>query len=154
MGGGILLLKTHSLENLLGKVYSDIKWNKSLFSSIDIWTNEPLSIYFVEWLKKQSPQTIEQARYLVNESKKSGTCLAQHLKSAFPQLHWSSLFKITKKTQFLLKECIEKMFVGRNALLLEEYRHPDVSNLELDYFLPQYNLAFEYQVRRKFCEYA
>ena len=34
-------------------------------------------------------------------------------------------------------------------LLLEEYRHPDIKSatpLELDFFFPKYNLAFEFQV--------
>ena len=44
----------------------------------------------------------------------------------------------------ILKECIKLFFTEENKdiVLLEEYRHPDISNLELDFFLPQYNIAF------------
>jgi hypothetical protein len=78
-----------------------------------------------------------------------------------------------KKSQYLLKSSIKSMFPNEGNLItfftfftrfymflicfnmflevLEEYRHPDIIMdsgypLELDFFYPKYNIAFEYQV--------
>ena len=145
MGGGILLVKNRSLSNLLALVYPDYK--SHLHS--DIWTDENLANYFVEWLKKQPEREVGLVSQLVLE-KKSIYPLTQILRAAFPQYKWiNSKALSSKKSQYVLKECIEKIFNKEKShlLLLEEYRHPDISNLELDYYLPQQNLAFEYQVR-------
>ena len=31
--------------------------------------------------------------------------------------------------------------------MLQDFRHPDIGNLEFDFYFPQYKLAFEYQVQ-------
>ena len=62
-----------------------------------------------------------------------------------------------KRTQELLKTMLKTMFPekGKNnkklsiliySDILEEYQHPDISKKELDLFLPELKLAFEYQV--------
>ena len=49
-----------------------------------------------------------------------------------------------KKSQYTLKSMLQTIFPTQE--IVEEYRHVDLENLELDYYLPQLKLAFEYQV--------
>ena len=127
MGGGILLLEYESLYHLLSQIYPSFPWEKDKFAA-----NQNKINYFIEWLKKQNPREISLVCQFVKNKEFSSL-----FQTAFP-LQWRQ-----KKSQYILKECIEKVFA--NALVLEEYRHPD-ANLELDYFLPEFKLAFEYQV--------
>ena len=147
MGGGILLVQYHSLFQLLSTIYSDFKWNKQLFSSSkDIWTDDHLANYFVQWLKKQPKNETDLVNVIVTEKDPSGQkLLARLLKYAFRQYKWIYSLK-SKKSQSMLKDYIQQLFTG---VLLEEYKHPDIANLELDLFLPQYNIAFEYQVMKE-----
>ena len=155
MGGGILLVQYHSLFQLLSNIYSDFKWNKQLFSSSsskDIWTDDHLANSFVQWLKKQPESEVlvlQKALREIEYNKSSPLLLV--LRQAFPQFKWNVVGKGSKKAQYMLKECIEHLFVNysKDIVLLEEYKHPDIANLELDYFLPQYNIAFEYQVMKE-----
>ena len=149
MGGGILLVQYHSLFQLLSTIYSDFKWNKQLFSSSkDIWTDDHLANYFVQWLKKQSNKEVVHVNQVIKEIRAGNILLTQLLSKAFSQYKWPISSSSIKKSQYMLKECIQNMFLNKEKdfVLLEEYKHPDISNLELDYFLPQYNIAFEYQV--------
>ena len=151
MGGGILLVQYHSLFQLLSNIYSDFKWDKQLFQNeSDIWNNDHLANYFVQWLTKQPENEIASAHIIIKSSSHNGSSpLVVLLTRMFSQYKWHyTVSKSGKKSQFLLKECIERLFISDNIVLLEEYRHPDISNLELDYFLPQYNIAFEYQVNK------
>lgn len=138
MGGGSLLVKYHTLAQLLSRVFSENKWEK--FSHKSIWTDEALASYYVQKL------AVDEAQFLHHTIKKMGvkgnSILVQLLKNAFPEYSWS-ISKIGKKTQYILKECLENILKGEQ---LEEYKHPEITNLELDYFYPQYKLAFEYQV--------
>ena len=143
MGGGILLLDSHSLFNLLSSQFSEHNWAKNRFEQSDIWTDKHLANLFIEWLKKQNYREISNICQFVKETKNSNY-LTEALKIAFP----SKMNVNSKKSQYMLKNCIESIFSKENTLVLEEYRHPDVIHLELDYFLPQYNIAFEYQVEK------
>ena len=162
MGGGILLVQYHSLFQLLSNIYSDFKWDKQLFSSssfTDIWTDDHLANSFVQWLEKQPKKTILRVQQIIlGMNNKGNYILKQLLSKSLPNYTWSgSLTLTTKKSQYMLKECIENLFISdknKDIVLLEEYRHPDISNLELDYFLPQYNIAFEYQVNKIFLVFA
>ena len=156
MGGGILLVQYHSFSQLLSSVYSDFKWEKLLFSSqqtSDVWTDEGLANCLVRWLSKQSENETLYIRKVIQDMGISGAYpLTTLLKASFPQFKWiNNLPKSSKKSQYMLKECIENLFVNKKKdfVLLTEYKHPDISNLELDYFLPQYSIAFEYQVKRR-----
>ena len=155
MGGGILLVQYHSLFQLLSTIYSDFKWNKQLFSSSsskDIWTDDHLANYFVQWLKKQPENQVLRVNQVIREMRLGYSPLTQLLASQFVQHKWI-IYPISKnkKSQYMLKECIQNLFLNKekDLVLLEEYKHPDIANLELDYFLPQYNIAFEYQVSLK-----
>lgn len=50
----------------------------------------------------------------------------------------------SKKSQFTLKSMLSTLFPSQE--IIEEYRHSDLDNLELDYYIPELKLAFEYQV--------
>jgi hypothetical protein len=142
--GGMLLVHNHSLPQLLANTFPEFNWEIKEFSqNSDIWADRHLANYFVEWLKKQAEK--EKSHFLQEIAKNEITSpLIQLLKTEFPLYKWASTSG--KKTQYVLKECLGMLFNKENTILLEEYKHPDISNLELDYFFPQYNLAFEYQV--------
>ena len=149
MGGGILLIKARSLFNLFVQAYPQQNWRE--IADIDIWSDESLANYFVRWLQKQPEKEVFNIQETMRTMKRKGDfVLSQSLKNAFPRYNFNSI-KIAKKTQFVLKECIQNMFLNKEKdfVLLEEYKHPDIANLELDYFLPQYNIAFEYQVMKE-----
>ena len=149
MGGGILLIQNHSLSQLLGVVYPQFKWNSRsfLYQDTDIWTNQYLANYFVEYLKKQSPSDVSRVNNVFRDIQIGENVLTKSLSKTFPEHKWiANTTSSSKKSQYMLKECIEQLFnVDKNFVLLEEYKHPDIANIELDYFLPQYNIAFEYQ---------
>ena len=117
----------------------------------NIWKDETCANYVVERLVKQQPNENEVAylqKMIKHMDYKGNHVLTQLLKDAFPHYNWSnSLASVGKKAQYTLKECIGKLFTGDNSVMVEEYKHPEMSHLELDYFFPQYNLAFEYQVK-------
>ena len=145
MGGASLLILSHSLSKLISSVYPEFKAN----SEVDIWTNETLGKYFVEYLKKQ--KSINEISFVYRQIRdlnlKEAMPLTRLLMEAFPQYKWIPSFSaVGKRAQYVLKESLNALFSGEKSVLLEEYRHPDIENLELDYFFPQYNLAIEYQV--------
>ena len=142
MGGGALLIKHNSLGELLSFVYPNFNWEISRFP--DIWTNWGVSNCLVDWLKQQSRDEISLVHNVIKERGVKGLYpLIEALRTAFPDFQW--FFNPgKKKTQFMLKYCLADLF--KNEVLLEEYKHPDFGNLELDYFYPQLNLAIEYQV--------
>ena len=143
-------MKNHSLFQLLSRVYPDFAWNAELFTSPkDVWNNDQFANNFVQWLKKQNEIEISLVNKIVKNrgNKEQNILIASH-KAAFPKYNWTNTLPTTsKKTQYLLKEYISSLF--KNATLLQEYIHPDFSKLELDYFFPEYKLAFEYQVNTK-----
>ena len=154
MGGGILLIKNHTLFQLLSRVYPDFQFNKDLFSSSSssIWEDEYLANYFVEWLKKQPETELPFLHKMIsNMANKGSYPLTQTLKAAFPNYKWAVFAQsgLSKKSQYILKECLDVLFNRGNSVLLEEYKHPDITNLELDYFYPELKIAFEYQVSIK-----
>ena len=150
MGGGILLVQSHTIPQLLSQVYPEYKWEQALFTKItDIWNDEQTANYFVEKLKKSEEEELLFLQKIIrNMGLKGHYSLIQLLKSSFPNYVWAT-FLSGKKAQYVLKECLKIIFPFENNVLLEEYKHPEITNLELDYFYPHLNLAFEYQVCRK-----
>lgn len=73
------------------------------------------------------------------------------LRLVYPQVEWIQQkldSRAKKSTQFWLKKQVGSLFPGMQ--ILEDYRHPQLryqsgAAAELDLFLPQLNLAFEYQ---------
>ena len=49
----------------------------------------------------------------------------------------------TKKSQYTLKNMLKILFPEQE--IIEEYRCTELNNLELDYYLPNLSIAFEYQ---------
>lgn len=79
--------------------------------------------------------------------------LANAMSLAFPLLSNS---KYHKKSQYTLKNTLEQIFNVEGEkrdnleeahiyVVMQDYRHSDISGLELDFYYPQYKLAFEYQ---------
>ena len=143
MGGGALLVKNHTLANLLSRVYSDFHWENPLSQHTDIWKDENCAGYFVEWLKKQPETEIFYSHKVVEEmGYKQSFPLVQMLKTSFPKYNF--LPTTAKKSQYVLKECLDELEL--DSELVEKYKPPQIPNLELDYFYPKLNLAFEFQV--------
>ena len=151
MEGGILLVKNYTLFDLLSRVYPEFSWQVSKFSQLaDIWSDEKIANYFVNYLKNNNKEVETVFNTIKNSEKKKNYPLTQLLKIAFPQYNWNvSVTSKTRKSQHLLKSHLHEIFPPKEVVMLEDYKHPDVHHLELDYFYPQQNLAFEYQVKRK-----
>ena len=155
MGGGVLLVRYHTLVNLLVAVYPEFSWDSQKFSQQngDIWTNPSIANSLVQWLKKQPKNEIIYIfRAVKREHAEGFTPLTSALNAAFLQHRWiEGASKMTRKSRLVLRDCIEKLFINKEKdfVLLEDYKHPDIETLELDLFLPQYNIAFEYQVMKE-----
>jgi hypothetical protein len=94
------------------------------------------------------------------------------LAKVYPEHDWEATPKSVtasgKKSQFLLKSALKALFPKEGSLsfeskiilfteILDEYKHPDIvspsgRNLELDFFYPRLNIAFEYQVFQDSCD--
>ena len=109
LGGGFLLIKYISLSELLSNVYPNVTNDASQES---IWTDEKHAKYFAEWLKKQSVEEIDYVyRMVINrEEGVNNDVLTKHLSQNFPKYNWVSRNKFSKKSQYLLKECLEQLF--------------------------------------------
>ncbi len=73
------------------------------------------------------------------------------LQLAYPEFNWDmpNKNKSHKKSQKILKAMLKTIFPSE--AVFEAYKHPDMSSsagypLELDFYYPKINLAFEYQV--------
>ena len=70
------------------------------------------------------------------------------VKKIYPELNLNYFYlensKKSKKSQYVLKSLLKNLFVDQE--IVEEYRNSDFDYLELDYYIPQLKLAFEYQV--------
>ena len=142
MGGGLLLIESRSLATMLVQVFPENNWDKSKFEyPSEICMDKHLANYFVEWLKTQNDKEITTVCQYV-KARGEEDIITKALQAAFPS-KWRF---ISKKSQYMLKTCIQQLFAKENTLILEDHRYPDVDHLELDYFLPEYKLAFEYQV--------
>ena len=149
MGGASLLVKNHTLPQLLSKAYPENAWNTKSFAQVtDMWTDEKTASYLVERLKKHRSEVSFLNKMIKSMDYKELFPLTKMLKENFPEYSWQTQFSPVgnKKHQYMLRECIGELFSGENSVLLEEYRHPEINSLQLDYFFPQKKLAFEYQV--------
>lgn len=137
MGIGILVVKYNSLANVVSQVYPEIELVQT-----NIWNDFATASYFVKWLKEQPESELAYVNRIFAQLRpQEQNTLCKLLQTAFPQYVWT--FSPSKKSQNKLKDCLERLISGE---LLQEYKHPDISHLELDFFYPQYKLAFEYQV--------
>ena len=121
LAGGYLLEKYCTLEQLLSVVYSEFEWISSKFNNggrLSIYEDSELASYFVEWLHKD----IDAVKYLNKQMSVKGfkeySVLVTLLKKEFPNFKWTSKYKdpFTKKSQFLLKECLKKLFPSEGKI--------------------------------------
>ena len=109
---------------------------------------------FVKYLEKKFGITDAKDWYLVNEMQIRSVIsmkiseVMEIVKKFYPDLNLNN-FQFgnplgSKKSQYTLKSMLNILFPDQE--IVEEYRHTDLENLELDYYLPQLKIAFEYQV--------
>lgn len=159
-GGEGLTDQYKSIAELFMSIYPDYKWDVYKFNKlpnghIKLIQNSPSHQQeFIEYLIKQFNIKQTSDWYLVTTDRimevitMDLSTLMKLVKKHYPDLdmnyfsHSHSL--VTKKAQYLLKSMLKELFP--NQEILEDYRHPDLDYLELDYYLPDLKLAFEYQV--------
>ena len=67
------------------------------------------------------------------------------LSNVYPDYDWQFTERtVTVSSNDILKDYLTQLFVKDDSTLLEDYNHSN--NLELQYFLPHHNLAFEINV--------
>ena len=152
-GKNLLYYYNEDITKLLSSIYPLYQWN---FDQVK-FKSKAISIKSIEYIKEKiiSLQRI----YLIKEKKdwyriniyindvKKNLC--KSLKILHPDQHWSKKqfqFRSKKTNQRVLLSYIERIFSSH--LLLENYRHPKFQSdglLEIDIFIPQLNIGFEYQ---------
>ena len=124
-GGGFLLVKYHSISQLLANIYRDYDWIPSKFLSgdVDIWNNEQSAKYLVEWLRNRtSTKELSYLNKIITnkDGQHRDNILARSLYEEYPQYYWGYKFSArdpyVKKSQFMLKECLKSIFPGEGKM--------------------------------------
>ena len=140
---------------MIMSIFPNHNWEKQLFTK---YIKNPLKILaeskdqqrkFVSYLEEKFQISKLEDWYLIT-SKQISELLNMKLLDVmyivcqfYPELK-IELFKKTKKSQYKLKAMLLKLFPGNE--IVEEYKYGELGMLELDYYLPELKLAFEYQV--------
>eukprot|EP01128_Nolandella_sp_AFSM9_P008126 TRINITY_DN4682_c0_g1_i1.p1 TRINITY_DN4682_c0_g1~~TRINITY_DN4682_c0_g1_i1.p1 ORF type:complete len:585 (-),score=94.63 TRINITY_DN4682_c0_g1_i1:175-1866(-) len=163
-GRALLLLFNHSPYKLLSSVYSTVEWKAHLFHSLpqDVWRDEEAVRDFLEYASEQLLIEKPQDWYRVSLSQlsklggkqiiqKNGG-LSSLLPTHYPEYAWdlNKLKGVRKTGQRWLCALVEIFF--RDYEVIEDYRGQVTASpsgeegnpLELDIFLPEINLAFEF----------
>ena len=94
-----------------------------------------------DWYLVTNKQTLEVISMNISD-------VMEIVKKFYPDLNLRNFQSVSslgiKKSQYTLKSMLQSLF--SNYEIVEEYRHTDLENLELDYYIPELKLAFEYQV--------
>ena len=114
LGGGPLIVRYGSLSLLLSAIYS--KHSCSYVG--DIWKDEQFAKYFVESLKSEA-EVAYVHKIIQKMGYKQGFPLTELLKASFPQFTWETVKN--KKTQFILKEYLDKLLIGEGILCFSDY---------------------------------
>lgn len=108
LGGSFLLLKHHSLFNLLSQVFPEHIWSSLVYGHVDIWNDQECANYLIQSLGRPSPQILDHLQK--NLASNSDHLLLQLLSQAFPKYNWKNNNFSSKKSQFMLKECLVMIF--------------------------------------------
>ena len=94
-------------------------WN--LVDSANIWTEERIAIYFVEWLQKNQ-ESLKFINYIILKKKiQIDNILLTSLANAFPHYKWGyskSLSLSLKKSQYMLNNYLKHIFPTQGILNL------------------------------------
>ena len=155
-----LLDQFSSFQELLEVIYPNYPWDKYQFKSVpkgfkksltdNIENQKEFVNYLVkkfniketsDWYNITSNRVMEVISMKVSD-------VMEIVKKFYPDLNMK-LFHFSnplgsKKSQYTLKSMLLSLFP--NQEIIEEYRHADLENLEIDYYLPHLKLGFEYQV--------
>ena len=159
-GGHCLTIEYNTVAELLQAVYPEYQWDIYQFAKLpngyfsQMLESSSLQEEFVKYLEKKLNITQTSDWYLVTTDqiqKFMSVNLSQVMKivkNYYPDLDmkyftYGNTLQ-TKKSQYTLKSILQDLFPDQE--ILEDYKHPDMNNLELDYYLPDLKLAFEYQV--------
>ena len=150
----------NTIQEMFQTIYPEHKWDIYKFLQVPqgykkkLLEDSSTQKEFVHYLEKKFniTQTSDWYRVTTNQlskviSIKLSTAMGI-VKNFYPELNIKN-FQLgntlkTKKSQYTLKSMIRDLFP--NQEIVEDYRHADLDNLELDYYLPDLKLAFEYQV--------
>ena len=143
--GLVKVYKNKSLAVILSTIYPNYP--------IDEWPRSHLYVYRKKTLLRlQSEHLIEKKQDWYRVSVNKPLVMMRMLINLHPFETWnktSFVSKLKKSQQRLLLISLKRIFP--NSLIIEDYYHPYLSSsltsyiLELDIYLPQYNLAIEYQ---------
>ena len=162
-GGHGLISEYDTITDLFQSIYPEYEWDKYQFEQLPhgflkLLNENPASQKdFVEYLEKKFNIKETSDWYLIS-TEQLNKVISMKLSDAmsivkqyYPMLEIKNFeFKAgntmkTKKSQYILKSMIKSLFPHQE--ILEDYRSVDLDYLELDYYLPNLKLAFEYQVR-------
>lgn len=162
-GAGLINNQYHGIPlNAVSELYPDYDWKPWLFSKVPrgFWLDEKNCRDYMMWLEKKLGYTKPEHWYRVKRpdfSHNHGGGLMRRLGSPllavmclYPDFPWEpDKFHRGLRAQRQLFSCVTKLYPGK--IVKFNYLHPDLrfagSNfkMELDVFLPQLDLAFEYQ---------
>ena len=99
------------------RFYPDNDWKFSTTIG-DIWNDETVANFFVEWLQKQEQEVVFYVHRLIKNMNTKGVhSLTQKLAIAFPSFHWGDAPSVhLKRSQAILKECIQSLFKGEGIV--------------------------------------
>ena len=149
-----------TIKEMFQTIYPEHKWDLYNFVQVpqghvkQIMENPSEQKEFVKYLEKKFNIKQTSDWYLVTSKQLREivsidlSTLMNIVRNIYPDINpkniqFGSNLKL-KKSQYILKSMIHELFP--NQEIMEDYRHVDLDNLELDYYLPDLKLAFEYQV--------
>ena len=161
-----MIKEYETIENMFSTIYPEKEWDKYQYNKVPKGYRELLNTskyhqkQFVEYLEKKLNIKKTSDWYLITYNqiqeiiKMKLTDVMNIVKLYYPDLNLKQ-FKDgnplgSKKSQYILKSMLQTLFPEQE--IVEEYRHSSLSNLELDYYLPQLKLAFEYQGQQHYTE--
>ena len=149
-----------TMFDMFQTIYPEHKWDLYQFLTVPqghaskLLENPVYQKEFVDYLEKKFniKQTSDWYRITKNQIREvihlNLSTVMSIVKNFYPELNLKNFefgkSLTAKKSQYTLKSMINELFP--NEEILEDYRHADLDYLELDYYLPNLKLAFEYQV--------
>lgn len=156
-GGNTLLSFYDSMLDALRHIYPEQEWSETgcrPHARRGYWDTSEAVAAFLEkaraelHIKEKSDWyrvSRKQIGALGGSSMLKRMTLCEALRTAYPEETWDEVdfaAKVKKSVQRVLGVYVQQLYPGYTVL--EEHCHPVLGNMELDFFLPELNLAFEY----------